>query len=194
MEVAGSPLPELVKEAFSDPDFQRQIRGLEAMLRARERSCRKTSCCPQEDAHGDCDVAFGSEGGRPSPGVCRVYSEGLETVQTTVGESNGNPGFLEVIESDFSKVCAGTSASGGARTAHAIADESQRIVGLLEDIEFDSSKHLVQNPASLHATAGESKEITRLLEVRESDCMRAGAAVAAAFVALIRHCASPLIH
>ena len=44
VEVAGSPLPELVKEAFSDPDFQRQVRGLEAMLRVRERSCRIPSC------------------------------------------------------------------------------------------------------------------------------------------------------
>ena len=65
-------------------------------------------------------------------------------------------------------------------TAHAIAGKSQRIVGLPEDIEFHSSKHLVQNPASLHATASENAEITGLLEVPESDCMRAGAAVAAA--------------
>ena len=50
-----------------------------------------------------------------------------------------------------------------------------------EDIEFDPSKHLVQNPASVHATAGKSGEITGLLEVRESDFpMKAGAAVAAA--------------
>ena len=95
-------------------------------------------------------------------------------------ESNGNPGFLEVIASDFSKFCAGTSASGGAMTAHAIAGKSQRIIGLPEDMEFHSSKHLVQNPASLHASAGENEEITGLLEVRESDCMRAGAAVATA--------------
>ena len=93
MEVGGSPLPELVKEAFSDPAFQR------------ERSCRKPSCCLQEDAHGECAGAFGSEGGRPSPGVCHVYSGGLETVQTTAGKSNGNPGFLDVIASGFSKFC-----------------------------------------------------------------------------------------
>ena len=49
VDVAGSSLPELVKEAFSDPDFQRQVRGLEAMLRVRESLCRKPSFCPQED-------------------------------------------------------------------------------------------------------------------------------------------------
>ena len=31
VEVAASPLPELVTEAFSDPSFQRQVRGFEAM-------------------------------------------------------------------------------------------------------------------------------------------------------------------
>ena len=73
---------------------------------------------------------------------------------------------------------------GGARTAHAIAGKSQRIIGLPEDIEFDSSKHLVQNPASVHGTAGESEEVTGLLEVRESDFpMRAGAAATAAATA-----------
>ena len=112
-------------------------------------------------AHGDC----GSEGARPSPGVCRVSSGFLETVQTTAGTSKGNPGSLGVIASDFSKFCAGTSAPGGARTAHAIAGKSQRIIGLPEDIEFDSSKHHVQNPASLPATEG--------VRAKESlDCLR----------------------
>ena len=34
--MAGSSLPELVREAFSDPVFQRHVGGLEAMLRVRE--------------------------------------------------------------------------------------------------------------------------------------------------------------
>ena len=179
VEVAGSSLPELVKEAFSDPDFQRQVRGLEAMLRVRERSCRKPSCCLQEDAHGDSAITVGSDGARPSSRVCRVSSGGLETVQTTAGKSKGNPGSLEVIASDFSKFCAGTSASG--RIAHAIAGMNQRIIGLPEDIEFSSSKHRVQNPDFLHASEGENEGITELLEVRESGFrIRSDASVAAA--------------
>ena len=179
VEVAGSSLPELVKEAFSDPVFQRQVRGLEAMLCVRERSCWKPSCCLQEDAHGDCASTVGSASAHSSSQVCRLSSVGLETVQTTAGKSKGNPSSLEVIASDFSKFCDGTSASG--RPAHAIACMNQRFFGLSEDIEYDSSKHHVQNHDFLRASEGENDGITGLLEVREPHFrMRSDASVAAA--------------
>ena len=57
------------------------------------------------------------------------------------------------------KVRSGVS-SGAADSAHSTADESKGIVEVPEDIEFGPSKHLVQNSASVHATAGESEEIT----------------------------------
>ena len=103
----------------------------------------------------------------------------METVQTTAGKSKGNPGSLEVIASDFSKFCAGTSASG--RSAHAIAGMNQRIFGFPEDNESDSFKHHVQNLDFLRASEGEYDGSTGLLEVREPHFrMRTDASVAAA--------------
>ena len=71
---------------------------------------------------------------------------------------------------------------GAVDSAHSTADESKGTVELPEDIEFDPSKHLVQNPASVHATAGESEEIIGLLEVCEWSefSKKAGAAGVAA--------------
>ena len=61
----------------------------------------------------------------PAPGLCAVFR----------GE---NEGVFHVPESDCSKFCAGSSASGG--SARAIAGINQSFSGCSVDIEFDTSQ------------------------------------------------------
>ena len=109
------------------------VRGLEALLRVRERSVLLPSCGSQEGVHDVCDFAHATEFVCSEIGVLRVYSGGAETAHATAGASKGITGLLEVIESDCSKNRAAITATEesaavkgqvGSSLAHSIAGES----------------------------------------------------------------------
>ena len=88
-------LPELVKEAFSDPSFLQQVRGLEATLRVRGRAVATSAASAAWSVQQpSCDdFADGTDGVRSDAGVLRVHSGSAETAHATAGASKGIHGF-----------------------------------------------------------------------------------------------------
>ena len=124
---------ELVKEAFSDPCFLKQVRGLEAMLRVRDRvSPGRADVAGAGESTGTIGLLEGND---------RDVSAGIQGVRSALG-----------VRDDY----------GGARTALDSAGETKGIIGLPDGIESDLSKNLVDITASDSVlvkgeTAGESK-------------------------------------
>ena len=101
-EPGNQVLPELVKEAFSDPSFLEQVRGLEAMLRVRARAVAPcvTSAARSVQQPSCDDVADGTDGVHSDAGVLRVHSGGAETAHAAAGASPGIICLLEGMESE----------------------------------------------------------------------------------------------
>ena len=164
-------------ELLNDPEFAKNVKGLEGMLRVRDRLGETDRVCVQvrnsalqggsRDAGAVAPGAasVGVEGGRVP--LLRLNSAGggvgcapdvVGVRSSTASDSSGFVDLLEVHESGFS----GNSADAA---AHETAGESTRIAGLLEVREPEFSK---KAGAAAHAPAGESERNLGLRQVIES--------------------------
>ena len=128
---------ELIKEAFSDPGFLKQVRGPEAMLRVRARvSPGRADTAAAGESTGtiglldgnDRDVSAGIKGVRSVLGVRDDFG-GAWTALDSAGGTNGIIGLPEGMESDFSKNLADITASDSVLVMGATAGESEGIIG-----------------------------------------------------------------
>ena len=135
---------ELVKEAFSDPRFLKQVDWVEAMLRVRARVSADTAAA---------GASTGTTG----------LLEGMETklrdgIKDSLATNKRDLGGMEGVRSALGV----RREFGGARTVLETAGEMKGIIGLPDGIESDSSKHLAEITATefvavMGATAGESE-------------------------------------
>ena len=153
-------------QMLNDPKFAKNVKGLEGMLRVRERlgeSSRVFVPAPGSAVHN-----ARQDAGYVAPGSASV---GISAASAIAGESKEIIELLQVCETDFPEKV-GTSA------ASAIAGESKEIIELLEVCETDFPEKVGTSAAA--ATAGERKGINGLLEVIESEfSAKSGAAAVA---------------
>ena len=157
------------EECRQDPEFRNRVLGLERMLRV------KASFSGSESV----DVSK----------VCGAVP-GISVLDDGVDGPCSVPRALPGVEDTFVD-----GACSAPRALPAVEDTFVYHVHDFDDCFHDADSALGVRDQPARLAAGENEGITELLEVREPDLrMRPVAVVASATVALIRHCACPLIH
>ena len=155
------PQSELVKQAFSDPSFLKQVRGLEAMLRVRARSHSGSGFLP---------VSFGrAENAHSVAGASTGFIELLEDT-----ESGASKTCAVVIAENDAAVRATAGVSARAESAPVSVGEYKRTTEFLKVAAGRSTELAVVNASAeacrdRPATAGESKRMIGLRERYVSD-------------------------
>ena len=165
---------ELVKEAFSDPCFLKQVKSLELMLRVRDRVADRKGGSPSR-----CE----REGAAPSVSETEFcVSEGIDGVRLVSGATTGECGIDGLLESAVLKNLAGCAVSSGRSTRGPLVRPAP--VAGFEDVSVFKQNAGVASSSvrrapvvgalrrsgpSAHATASESDRVIGLLEVTESE-------------------------